>query len=58
MIGARSTSGEKKNAYKIFVGKPKRKRSMGRPIYRRFDNIKVDLERQYEMISTGLMWLR
>jgi hypothetical protein len=43
MGGACSTNGEKKNAYRIFVGKPKGKRPLGRPRRRWVDTIKVDL---------------
>jgi hypothetical protein len=35
--------GEKRNAYRILVGKPEGKRSMGRPRRRWVDNIKMDL---------------
>jgi hypothetical protein len=35
--------GEKRNAYKIFVGKPEGKRPLGRPRRRWVDNIKMDL---------------
>jgi hypothetical protein len=35
--------GEKRNAYKIFVGKPEGKRQLGRPSCRWEDNIKMDL---------------
>jgi hypothetical protein len=35
--------GEKKNEYRILVGKPERKRSLGRPNRRSEDNIKMDL---------------
>jgi hypothetical protein len=35
--------GEKRNAYRIFVGKPEGKRPMGRPRRRWVDNIKMDL---------------
>jgi hypothetical protein len=31
------------NAYRILVGKPKRKRPLGRPTHRWVDNIKIDL---------------
>jgi hypothetical protein len=34
---------EKRNAYKIFMGKPERKRPLGRPRSRWVDNIKIDL---------------
>jgi hypothetical protein len=40
---AYSTRGEKMNAYKILVGKPKGKRQLGRPRQRWEDNIKLDL---------------
>jgi hypothetical protein len=35
--------GEKRNAYRILMGKPEKKRSLGRPICRQEDNIKMDL---------------
>jgi hypothetical protein len=35
--------GEKRNAYRIFVGKLEGKRELGRPRRRWEDNIKVDL---------------
>jgi hypothetical protein len=35
--------GEKRNAYRLLVGKPERKRSLGRPRRRWADNIKIDL---------------
>jgi hypothetical protein len=35
--------GEKRNAYKLLVGKPEGKRSLGRPKRRWVDNIRVDL---------------
>jgi hypothetical protein len=35
--------GEKMNAYRIMVGKPEGKRSLGRPTCRWVDNIKMDL---------------
>jgi hypothetical protein len=43
MGGACSTYAEMKNAYKIFIGKPERKKQgLGRYRYRWDDNIKVD----------------
>jgi hypothetical protein len=36
--------GETRNAYRIVVGKPKRKRPLGRPRRRWVDNIKMDLK--------------
>jgi hypothetical protein len=35
--------GEKRNAYRILVGKPEGKRPLGRPSCRWVDNIKMDL---------------
>jgi hypothetical protein len=42
--------GEKRNAYRILVGKPEGKRPLGRPRLRWEDNIKIDL------IEIGLGW--
>jgi hypothetical protein len=46
--------GEKRNAYRIVMGKPERMRPLGIPRHRWVDNIKMDLKR--DMI--GLIWLR
>jgi hypothetical protein len=35
--------GEKRNVYKLLVGKPEGKRPLGRPRRRWVDNIKIDL---------------
>jgi hypothetical protein len=35
--------GEKRNAYRIFVGRPEGKRPLQRPRHRWVDNIKMDL---------------
>jgi hypothetical protein len=40
--------GEKRNVYRLLVGKPERKRPLGRPRRRWKDNIKMDL------LETGL----
>jgi hypothetical protein len=42
-IGHVARMGEKRNAYRIFVGKLKGKRPMGRPRGRGVNNIKMDL---------------
>jgi hypothetical protein len=47
--------GEKKNAYRILVGKPEGKRPLGRRRRRWMDNIKIDLGDG--MVWAGLMWL-
>jgi hypothetical protein len=46
--------GEKRNAYRLLVGKPEGKRPLGRPRRRWVDNIRMDLG----MMWTGLVWLR
>jgi hypothetical protein len=35
--------GEKRNTYRLLVGKPEGKRPLGRPRHRWLDNIKMDL---------------
>jgi hypothetical protein len=35
--------GEKRNVYRLLVGKPEGKRPLGRPRHRWMDNIKMDL---------------
>jgi hypothetical protein len=42
MSRACSTHGEKRNVYRVSVGKPKRRRSLGRPRRRWEDNIRMD----------------
>jgi hypothetical protein len=37
--------GDKRNAYRILVGKPEERRSLGRPRRRWVDNIKMDLRK-------------
>jgi hypothetical protein len=46
--------GEKMNAYRILVGKPERKRSLGRPRRRWVDNIEMDLR---EIGRDGRDWI-
>jgi hypothetical protein len=43
MRWARHELGEKRNMYRLLVGKPEGKRSLGRPRCRWIDNIKMDL---------------
>jgi hypothetical protein len=40
---AMARMGEKRNAYRLLVGKPERKRPLGRPRRRWVDNIRMDL---------------
>jgi hypothetical protein len=42
-VGHVARMGEKRNAYKILVGKPEGKRPLGRPRRRWEDNIRIDL---------------
>jgi hypothetical protein len=49
---------EKRNAYRLLVGKPEGKRPLGRPRCRWVDNIRMDLERWDGVMWTGLVWLR
>jgi hypothetical protein len=46
--------GEKRNAYRILVGKPEGKKPLGRPRRRWVDNIKVDLR---EIGWDGVDWI-
>jgi hypothetical protein len=41
--GPCSTNGEKRNAYRLLVGKPEGMRPVGRPRRRWVDNIRIDL---------------
>jgi hypothetical protein len=43
MGGSCSTNGEKRNKYRLLVGKPEGKRQLGRPRRRLVDNIRMDL---------------
>jgi hypothetical protein len=38
-----NTNGEKRNAYRVLVGKPEGRRPLGRPRRRWVDNIRLDL---------------
>jgi hypothetical protein len=46
--------GEKRNAYRISVGKPERKGPLGTPTRRWVDNIKIDLR---EIGWDGMDWI-
>jgi hypothetical protein len=56
-VGHVARMGEKRNAYRIFLGKPESKRPRGRPRCRKVNNIKTDLERSAGMVWIGLIWL-
>jgi hypothetical protein len=49
-----STNGEKRNAYRLLVGKPEGKRPQGRPRHRWVDNIKMDPR---EIGWVGMDWI-
>jgi hypothetical protein len=49
-----STNGERKTAYRILVGKPEGRRSLGRPRRRWVDSIKMDLR---EIGWDGIDWI-
>jgi hypothetical protein len=46
--------GDKRNAYRILVGKPEGRRSLGRPRRRWVDNIEIDLR---EIGWDGVDWV-
>jgi hypothetical protein len=50
--------GEKKNLYRLLVGKPEGKRPLGRPRRRWIDNIKMYPLEEDCILWTGLVWLR
>jgi hypothetical protein len=58
MGGECSTNGEKRNVYKLFVGKPVEKRPLGRRRRRCVDNIKMDLRKiGWDGVDwIGLIW--
>jgi hypothetical protein len=45
---------DKRNAYRILVGKPEAKRPLGKPRSRWLDNIKIDLR---EIGYDGMVWI-
>jgi hypothetical protein len=50
--------GEKRNAYRLLVGKAEGKRPLGRPRRRLVDNIRMDLVDLVDGVMwTGLVWL-
>jgi hypothetical protein len=50
--------GEKRNRYRILVGKPEGKRPLGRLRGKWEDNIKMNLREIGWVLWTGLIWLR
>jgi hypothetical protein len=54
MGGACSTNGEKRNSYRILVGKPGGKRPLVRPRRKCVDNINMDLRK---IVWGGVDWV-
>jgi len=52
------TYGEKRGACRVLVGKPEGMRPLGRPRYRREENIKTDIQEVGCGVWTGLIGLR
>jgi len=50
--------GERRGEYRILMGKPEGKRSLGRPTRRCQDNIKMDLHEVGMGACIGFSWLR
>ena len=50
--------GDRRVLYSLLVGKPKRKRRLGKPSHRWENNIKIDLQVMRWEAWTGLIWLR
>jgi hypothetical protein len=50
--------GEKRNVYRLLVGKPEGKRQLGRPRRRWIHNIKKDLLEIGLNVVAGLVWRR
>jgi hypothetical protein len=53
-----SKNGEKRNVYRILVGKPEEKRPLGRPRRTWVNHIKMLLREIGWIVWMGLIWLR
>ena len=58
MGGTYSAYGERRGVYRVLVGKPEGKRSLGRHRRRREVNIKMDLQEVGCGVWTGSRWFR
>jgi hypothetical protein len=58
MGGARSTYGDKRGVYSVYVGKPEVMRPLGKPRLRWEDNIKMDISGSRMESWTGLILLK
>ena len=54
MGGTCSTYGDRRRTYRVLVGKPNGKRTLGRPMRRGEDGIKMDLQ---EVRWRGMDWI-
>ena len=53
--GARTAYGERRDVYRVLMGKPEEKRPLRRPRHRWEDNIKMDLQ---EVGCGGMDWIQ
>jgi hypothetical protein len=51
-VGNVARMGEKRNAYRLLMGKPEGRRPLGRPRRRWLNSIRIDV------VEVGLVWLR
>jgi hypothetical protein len=58
MDWACSAYGEGSGVYRVLMGKPEKKRPLGRPRLRWEDNIKMDFQEVECGVWTGLSWLK
>ena len=58
MGGALAHVGEGRGMYRVLMGKPERRRPLGRPRHRWENNIKIDLQEVRCGVWTGSSWLR
>ena len=58
-VGHTARMGERRDVYRVLVGKPEGKNPLGRPRRRWEDNIKIDLQEMGCGVAwSGLIWLR
>jgi hypothetical protein len=58
VVGHVARIGEKRDVYRLLVGKAEGRRRLGRPKHRWVDNIRMDLVEVDGVMWTGLVWLR
>jgi hypothetical protein len=57
-MGCVARMGEESGVHRVLVGKPERKRPLGRPRRRWYDKIKMDLQEVRGVVGTAWSWLR